>query len=248
MTARRFKPALVPFLATLVVIAVCVRAGIWQLDRAETRETLASEREARNAQGPRQITELLEMKEPGNYPVQVRGHFDNQHNILLDNRTLNGVAGYHLLTPLETQAGIHVLVNRGWLPRGPDRARLPDIAPIDGLVTVHGQSYVYSDRIMVLAEDDLSSPEWPLRLQRVEMQAIGQVLGVELAPFELRVDPGQALEQSGPPLPRVWQDATMTADRHRAYAVQWFGLAAAVLVIFLAASFRPNKQDPHLNA
>lgn len=243
MFARQFRPSLIPAIATLVVMAVCLRAAFWQLDRAEARETLASERESRASQGPRPVSALLSLEAPGNYPVEAQGHFHNQYNILLDNRTLNGVAGYHLLTLFETNSGQHLLVNRGWLPRGSDRARLPEIPAIDGELTVRGQSYVYSDRTFVLLEDDLSSPSWPLRVQRVEMAALGEIIEVELAPFEVRVDPGFTLEPDGNELPRVWHDNRMTADRHRAYATQWFGLAGAVLVIFLAASFRQPGKD-----
>lgn len=249
MSARQFKPALIPALATLLVMAVCVRAGFWQLDRAEARDTLVAERDSRASEGYRRVASLLNKDEPGNYPVEARGRFDNQHPILLDNRTLNGVAGYHLLSPFKTIDNQHLLVNRGWLPRGPDRNQLPQIDAIEGEVTVRGQSYRYSDRVFVLAEDDLSEPDWPLRIQRVEMQALGAVLGVELAPFEIRVKPDLELEQSGVQLPRVWQVSAMSSDRHRAYASQWFGLAAAVLIIFLAASFRrPEPHDRNLDA
>ena len=249
MSTRQFRPALIPAIATLVVMAVCMRAGFWQLDRAAQRTALAEDARTRAEQGPRSLAALLALDEPANYPLQVRGEIDNLRPILLDNRMLDGRAGYHVLSPMRTHSGHHLLINRGWIHRGPDRNLLPNIPAIEGDITVHGQSYVYSDRTWVLAEDDLSEPQWPLRIQRVEMGAIGAALGVELAPFELRVTPDFPLEQDAEQLPRVWQDAIMTPDRHRAYAVQWFGLAMAVLVIFVAASFRSREPDnDNLNA
>ncbi len=245
MTARRFRPGRAATLATLLVAMVCSGLGWWQLSRAEAREELAARQAELAGQPPRPLEELLDKPDPQLVPVLARGEFDNEHSILLDNRMLEGVAGYHVLTPLVTESGHHVLVNRGWMPRGRDRARLPEIPGIEGVTEVVGHAHRYSPRTLVLAEDDLRSPSWPLRVQRVNMQALSEVLGVELAPFEIRVHPEFPLE-AGEQFPRVWRDARMTPDRHRAYALQWFGLAVAVVVIFLVASFRaPEAGDGH---
>ncbi len=242
MATRQFRPGLVATLAMLVVAAVCLKAGFWQLDRGNTKARALAAYNERLAQGDQRLDTLLSLDENNHYPVRVSGEFDNRHNILLDNRTLNGVAGYHLLTPLRSDGGHWVLVNRGWIPRGPERDVLPDIPPVDGPVTVVGRTYVYSPRTFVLADDDLSQPSWPLRVQKVEMEAIAPLLGVELAPFEIRVAPDATLEQ-GEQLPRVWQDSVMTPERHRAYAVQWFGLAATVVIFYIVVSVRRRPQD-----
>ncbi len=244
MAARRFRPSLAAALATLVVAAVCLQAAFWQLDRGRSKARVLAQASERAEQGPLTLTQMLAEAEPGNFPVRVRGTIDNDHPILLDNRTLNGVAGYHLLSPLHSDTGHWVLVNRGWLPRGRDRNQLPDIPVIEGAVTVIGQTYVYSPLTLVLAEDDLSAATWPLRVQKVEMEAIAPLLGVELAPFEIRVHPEAELETAGE-LPRVWHDAVMGPERHQAYALQWFGLAVTVVIFFLVVSFRrrPTKNS-----
>lgn len=238
MTARRFRPSLAASLATLVVAAVCLQAAFWQLDRGRTKARLLAQASERAEYGPLALAQVLAAAEPGNYPVSVHGTFDNQHPILLDNRTLDGIAGYHLLSPFRDQdTGQWLLVNRGWLPRGRDRNQLPAVPSIEGAVTVVGQTYIYSPRTLVLAEDDFSAPTWPLRVQKVEMEAIAPLLGVELAPFEIRVSPGLDLE-TGADLPRVWHDPVMGPERHQAYALQWFGLAITVIIFFLVVSVR----------
>jgi surfeit locus 1 family protein len=245
MPVRRFRPSLIALLATLVVVAVCLRLAFWQLERATVKARWQQEQSERSLHSPLSLDQLLVLAEPGNFPVEVRGRIDNSRSILLDNRVLDRVAGYHLLTPLRTEGGRWVLINRGWLPRGLDRNQLPDIPVIDGEVTVRGFSYQYSDRTFTLADDDLSQPSWPLRLQKVEIAPLAEVLGVELAPFEIRVDPDFALE-AGAQLPRVWHDPVMGPERHQGYAFQWFAMALAALVFFLVASFRrvsTNEQD-----
>lgn len=224
----------------LLVVAGCVALGLWQLERAGLKEQRAARMQARAEQAPLSMDALLARDDPAHYPVHVQGHFDNSRNILLDNRMLDGRAGYHLLTPLRTENGHWVLVNRGWLARGRDRASLPAIPPIEGPVTVRGRAYVPSDRTFVLREDDLDAMDWPLRVQRLDMEALSRRLEVELAPFEIRVAPDFRLE-GGAGLPRVWHDARLGPERHRAYALQWFTMAAAAVVLFILAGLRRRQ-------
>jgi len=167
---------------------------------------------------------------------------DNAHSILLDNRTLNRIAGYHLLTPMQTDEGQWVLINRGWLPRGNRRDILPDIPVIEGRVQVEGTVYQSPGEAFVLKDEQLPDNQWPLRVQKVDFHAISEKLGVELAPFEIRVTPELSLGGLDP-LPRHWQDITVMApEQHKAYALQWLGLAIAALVIFLFAGTRAQKR------
>jgi len=58
--------------------------------------------------------------------LEVQGVFDDAHTILLDNRVMNGVAGYHVLSPLRIAGSeLAILVNRGWLAAGRSRERIP---------------------------------------------------------------------------------------------------------------------------
>lgn len=224
-------------LAALLVISVGLALGFWQLDRARQKAEWLAQIADRADQPPVTVAALLSRDNPGNYPVRTRGRFDNKHSFLLDNRILEGRAGYHLLTPLRTENGHWVLVNRGWLPRGRSRDRLPEVPDIPGTVTVSGRTYVPSGKAMVLREDPPAADHWPLRIQKVDLRALEGLLGVELAPFEIRVAPDLALERGEQP-PRVWHDSRMGPERHRAYAVQWFALAAAALVFFVVAGLR----------
>jgi surfeit locus 1 family protein len=238
--SRRFHLSWPALIVALLAVAFCLRLGAWQLSRAAEKETLVENVRSRADQAPVPLKQLLKMPDPAHYPVVLSGQFDNRYNLLLDNRVVDGVAGYYLLTLFNSDDHYALLVNRGWLPRGRQRAVLPEIEPINGHVTITGHSYLYSSKTFTLAEDDLAQAQWPLRVQKVEMQAIGHLLEVELAPFEIRVSPDAKLE-SKTQLPRPWQDATeaiMGPQRHRAYALQWFALATMALVVFVAASFR----------
>ncbi|MBN8582462.1 MAG: SURF1 family protein, partial [Anaerolineae bacterium] len=129
---------------TLLVVAgtgVCVRLGIWQLDRLEQRRAFnaqvismrASELFDLNASLPEDIASM-EWR-----AVTVTGEYDFANQMALRNQYSEGIYGFHLITPLQFDGGV-VLVNRGWIPAVSDS--LPgDWRMYDepGTVTLTGQ-------------------------------------------------------------------------------------------------------------
>lgn len=248
MSRKRLHLSMPVVLLAMAAMAVCVRLGFWQLERAEVKARWHSELAERQGQGEKTPADLLALDDPGNYPVRLRGQPDNTRVVLLDNRIHERQAGYHVLTPVLSDNGVWVLLNRGWIGRGTDRAVLPPIPALPADVDVTGRSYVYSDRTFTLAEDDLSAPQWPLRVQKVDTKALGEAMGIALAPFEVRAEPDTPLE-SDAEFPRLWSDPVMGPERHRAYAVQWFAMAAAVLLLSLFAAWRvPRRPNDELDA
>ena len=97
----QFRPALIPSLVTLLLLPVFVGLGLWQLDRAEQKRALQAEYDARGRDGPIQIGARVQTAEELRfYRVIVKGRYDPDYQILLDNRVHQGRAGYHVITPL----------------------------------------------------------------------------------------------------------------------------------------------------
>lgn len=242
MATRTRVRAYLALIALFVVVGTCLRLSWWQLERAEQKRVWLESQQEKAELPPASLTTLLANDDPQHRRAQLSGEIDNTHPVLLDNRTLNGVAGYHLLSPMLTDEGRWVLINRGWLPRGPRRDVLPPIPFLKGRIQVEGIVYQSPGEAFVLKEEPLPDNQWPLRVQKVDFHAIGEKLGVELAPFEIRVTPDLSLGGLDP-LPRHWQDITvMGPQQHKAYALQWLALAIAALVIFLFAGTRAQKR------
>lgn len=239
--ATRRTRWLVSCLAVIVTLAL-TGLGLWQLDRGERKQRIAKRMDQRAQASARTVAGLAQMDDPAHYPVDDYGRFDNDHSILIDNRLREGRAGYHLLTLFRTRSGQPVLVNRGWLPRGRDRQKLPAIPEVQGEVRIRGHAYIHREKDLVLREDPLASMDWPLRVQRVDRAALARRLEVELAPFIVRLAPDTGPER-GAQLPRQWPQRRMGPGRHYAYAVQWFAMAALAPVLFWLAGRRRNQED-----
>lgn len=238
---RRSGPAL-----GLVILVLCLGLAVWQWQRADdARARLAAERQALAAP-PQSLNDILARNQQKSQPVRVQGRFDNAHPILLNSRFYQGRVGYYLLSPLHTHAGHWVLINRGWLPAGRYRDRLPPIPAITGKATLTGITYLPSDNIFLPSDAALQAGHWPLRVSEVDFAAIGARIGVELLPFVIRLGPDQSLGVSRP-LPRPWKavETAISPARHLAYAVQWVVIGITGLVIFTLAGRRRRRRDDH---
>lgn len=224
----RFAPRLVPTILAAVAVVLFSALGAWQLGRADEKHAMAR---SFTEGGPAIEWQQLPADAPRFQRVTLRGHYDPEHQFLLDNMSHQSVAGVQVLTPLVLDNGDAVLVNRGWLPFGATRQDLPPVEVSDEKRTVVG-------RIDNLPRPGiwLEGPEatgWPRLVQYPGMAELSAALGRDLAPRQVLLD-------SGVPdgYVREWTVPGTTPDRHLGYAVQWFALAALAGAIWLVLSFR----------
>ncbi len=232
LAGYRFSPSLVPSAAAAVVFGLLCGLGLWQLDRAAGKE---ERRDAFEAGRVVVLDETALGSEPHEYArVDFGGRYDPLHQFLQDNRTYRGRPGYHVLTPFRTASHGAVLVNRGWVPGGPDRAVLPEVATPGGELRLRGTVRLPREDLFVLGDTGYAASGWPRVVQRVEIDAMQGSLGYPLAAWLVALDPDAPHGYV-----REWKAASgLTPDRHRGYAFQWFALAAALFAIWVAVNLR----------
>jgi surfeit locus 1 family protein len=229
-----FRPGLGASLITLVLLGMLISLGFWQLDRAsQKRALLAGYNTERNTPAIRLEPGRDSYEELAYRLASATGEYDSSHQFLLDNRTHNGRVGYHVLTPLRLRGtGAGVLVNRGWIPLGQSRSELPKPPAEAGGRTVVGRIKLPVSDSFTLGEEQ-PRQGWPYRIQRVDTASLAKELGYPLLPVVLLLNPG---EPQG--FVRDWKPLRFGPERNLGYAVQWFGLAAALLVIYLVVNTR----------
>src|SRR5512141_1932744 len=107
-------------ITTLLVFAgtaLCIRLGIWQLDRLQQRRAFNAQFEAAQAEAALDLNQELpsDISEMEWRSVKVTGKYDFANQVALRNQYNGDQYGYHLLTPLRFNEG-SVLVDRGWIP------------------------------------------------------------------------------------------------------------------------------------
>jgi surfeit locus 1 family protein len=237
---RPFKPTLAGTFATLVLLPVLISLGFWQLRRSEEKRVIIDQ-----FAGGAVITESLSTENIAQLPllqhVVVEGRFDSQKQILLDNMPASKDAagfskpGYRVLTPLQIDRHI-VLIDRGWVPLGATRAELPNVQVTDRMRTIHGR-LADLPRAGIRLSGEPAPQTWPRVLNFPTLAELQALYGETLLPRIVLLDP-----QDADGFRRDWSNRYSVGefgpDKHIGYAVQWFGLAFALLVIYIVVGFK----------
>ena len=237
----RFK--LIPFLATVAVVALGIALGNWQLRRAAEKTALEARLAAGNAAAPLVLGGApLAADAVAFRRVSVSGQFVRDWPLYLDNRPYRDRVGFYLLMPFKIAGtDMHVLVERGWLPRNSARRdQLPPYATPSGTVTLQGIARVNAGHVMQLGSAPALAPK--AIVQNADPAQVAAASGLALQPF--------VIEQTAPAQPggddqamvRDWPAPSLGVEKHRGYAFQWYALATMAFLFFVVNGFRRGKQ------
>lgn len=227
----QFKPGLVPTLAAVVMILLTCYLGNWQLKRADTKTQLQARYDSMQRDpatilpGGRMVANALLYRK-----VELRGQFDLARQIYIDNRIHNNVAGYYVVVPFHDRlSGANILVNRGWLSAGSDRSYLPPVRSPQGEVHLEGIIVNPASRYLELSKQAVQGQVW----ENLDYTRYAATLPYVIQPIMV-----MQLNDTRDNLIREWDRPDAGAAMHLGYAVQWFGLAAAILIIYVVLNVK----------
>jgi len=238
--AFRFK--LIPFVATVLVVALGIQLGNWQSRRAEQKIALQAKLAEGAQAAPLALTGAPLAAEAVAYRrVTVSGEFVRGWPVYLDNRPYQGRAGFYLLMPFKIAGStMHVLVARGWLPRDPAvRDKLPAYATPEGTVTLQGVAHLNAGHVLQLGAAPPLAPN--AIVQNADPLQLAKDSGLTMQPFV--VEQGAPAQPSGDDanMVRDWPAPSLGVEKHQGYAFQWYALAAMAVIFFVANGFRRGK-------
>lgn len=222
----------IPILPTLVIfvaVVIMLRLGFWQLERMEEKQIRLSTLTQKLSSGDASLTSLPEsLDEAADMPVAFIGNSDTDRLIYLDNRIVEGAVGYEVLMPVETNIG-WIIVNLGWVKGTHTREILPT-------VSIPAQNQRFSGNVVVptlnpmISETATALDGYPLLIQQIDLEKLEFITGLSLQPFivALTDDPKTGFKNN-------WRPVVMPPEKHFGYALQWFGLALAALIIYFVA-------------
>lgn len=226
MRARR----LVVLLAAVAGIALTARLGLWQLSRAAEKESMQASLQARGSEPPLASTALArspdEAASQHHRRITLQGRWIGGRTLFLDNRPMDGRAGFVVVTPLALEDGDAVLVQRGWTPRdAADRTRVPEVASPEGVVRVEGRVAPPPSRLYELGGEGQGAIR-----QNLDLDAFARETGLRLRPLTVQQTDADAVADG---LLRHWPAPAFDVHKHYGYAFQWFALATLITGLYV---------------
>ncbi|HEV7285208.1 MAG TPA: SURF1 family protein [Kaistia sp.] len=240
-TSRRspLRKLIVPAIATAAVFALLCSLGMWQVRRLHWKEALIAQVDSRLKEAPVPAPgpdrwKSLDLTEADYTPVTVSGEFLHDaeahlYNSLMEPRGPVGGVGWFVFTPLRTDEGWIVYVNRGFVPVEKEQASTRPAGQVPGRVTVTGllRRPETPGRFQASAKE--TSQQWFAR-QPDKFAARAGLPADKVAPYTIDAD---ATPNPGG-LPQGGETTVTFSNNHLQYVVTWFGLALALVGVFIA--------------
>ena len=236
-TLPTWRRLVAPTIATLIVFAILCSLGTWQLRRLGWKEALIAQVEARTALAPVPAPgpaawPALDIADFDYTPVTVSGVFLNDAEAHLYGQISKprgpfGGVGWWIFTPLKTDEGWIVYVNRGFVPDGRQAATTRPEGQVEGRVTVTGLARRPETPWRLLAESAPKDNEWFAR-EPARFAAAAGLPAASVAPYSIDAD---ATPNPGG-LPQGGETTIIFSNNHLQYAVTWYGLALALVAVY----------------
>ncbi len=241
----RFAPKLIPALAAIVLVPFLISLGLWQLDRADQKKVIDNSVKEAQQKVALNINTFVKnshikkenFKQEIYRTASISGHYDNDHQFLLDNRTHKGKAGFHVLTPfILNNTDKAILINRGWITYQGTRDNIPDISISQDTINILGVMKQQARAIVLSNDTGKVNTSYPKLIQSIELAELAKELELELLPIVIELD-----KKDNTGFIREWQPYYGSIDKHNAYALQWFAMAAILLFLFLKLNTKKIK-------
>lgn len=218
----------------LLAVPAFVSLGFWQWHRGEYRSRVWADFERADVPAIEATAASIE-RLPRFTRVQVEGEFDGARQVLLDNISHEGAPGYEVLTLLRLADGSGLMVDRGWVPFGGYRDRLPDVGlATSGVQRLTGRlSSLPVAGIAAGRAPPAQDGPWPRVTSFPAYAELARLWGEKLLPPVLLLDAG-----SGPGYLRQWKPPGISPDRNYSYAIQWWSFALLAVAMFVGLNLK----------
>lgn len=225
------KPRIWPILlASGIGLAILISLGVWQVQRLAWKNGLIADLERRALEPPIELTyELLAVKngaDPKTLPehtrVQAHGEFlpAPPYRFIA---VADGAPGWRLLSLFKTDTNVFLFVDRGILPDGATAKMTSGKFEIQGIVAWHSQGAGLFD-----PQNDVANNQWYWWDWYMLQHTAGETLDVGiLTDFAVQLLPNTQGTEGlivEPPKANL-------RNNHLGYAITWFGLAGALVVM-----------------
>lgn len=206
-------------------IILCILLGVWQISRGQEKADLINKAKKYNLNSAKYFT--TKTPAPKQYSfIKIQGEY-LPTIFLLDNQHYLHNFGYNIILALKTQGNNIIFVDNGFIKGDITRTFFPTFKIPKGLQKLRGQVYYPKIAGWSLGETIEKLKPNKFVIENLDLKKLAALVNTKTLPFVLRSYP--AKKDS---LIHSWPIVTMTPARHYGYAVQWFGIALVITIVF----------------
>jgi surfeit locus 1 family protein len=223
------------FIGGLVLLAILLGLGTWQVQRLHWKEELLAKIDERIHSEPVDLAAIEEIRSGGGdieyRPVTVRGTFENsgERHFLA---TWKGQSGFNVYTPLRLDDGRYVFVNRGFVPYDRKDPATRQAGELQGEVEVTGlaRTAPAEKQSFIVPDNTPGQNIFYWKDLKAMAATAGLPKGAKVVPFYIDAD--DTPNPGGLPVGGV--TIIDLPNNHLQYALTWYGLAAVLLAVMVA--------------
>jgi surfeit locus 1 family protein len=202
--------------------------GGWQVQRYSWKTDLINKLQARSESAAIALPVKPDALEDIEFQhVRVAGTLLHQHEFYLFGRSLRGSPGLHVVTPLKRADGEgYVLVDRGWVPFEKREPAARTAGQVEGVVEIEGIVRLARGPGTFTPDNDVKGNNWFF----IEPGPMAVIAGLDALP-DFYVLSGVKDTPGGFPVARQWR--VDVRNNHIEYAITWFLMALALIVIYV---------------
>lgn len=213
-------------LLSLAFLPLLIALGVWQYNKGIAKSRLQESWLSQQGLTALPVERLDQLSDINYRRIRLEGRFDVSRYWVLENQVLDGQVGVNIIMPFRISSGERILVNRGWVDADYEHGA----SITDETLSVTGTLKQPSDSVLI-NEADNPFHKWPHRLLEIDIKQMNSHYGDAFYPRVLLLD-----ADSQAALQVHWQALSLSPERHRAYALQWWLMALALVILCFFAN------------
>lgn len=211
---------------TVAFLPLLIYLGFWQLSRADEKASLLALWQQQQSHQPIPLNPSDINQYSAYQAITFSGRYQSKKYWLQEGKINQGQPGYNVIMPFILDSGQTILIDRGWVPANPDRRILPSINSPQGNTNIIASIKKNSDSPLT-EEQDNPLKNWPHRILEVDIPLMAEQLGHAILSklVVLNKEQVSAFIVLDSPI-------NMPPSKHNGYAVQWFGLSLALIILW----------------
>lgn len=234
-----FQFRLVPFIVTVLLVALGLSLSYWQTQRAHQKEIIEAKLQEKKSVPAIDLPVSVDIPQMEYTRVKLTGKFVKDWPIYLDNRPMNGRVGMVVLMPFKVDGDPstkYIFVARGWVPRNAqDRRAIKPYETSSEQIQIEGLLKASSGHVLELGKSTAIQPGEIV--QNLDLDAFTRASNLPVQSFIV-----EQTNNAQDGLERDWPRASTGSERNRGYAFQWFALAIMAIIFFIVTGFRHGRK------